>query len=151
MPELAEDQEKELILWVCQGNHSAANFLLSLYKSSQIADDIADGEDAPGDMARLMAVIFGEVCVNPFYLAHSVELRQVILTATANWLQATRWEGQDRHRQLYAFVWRESLDQVAVAVAEIVGGFQHAIRVRGKLAEALYTGEQTEDFEEWLT
>lgn len=149
MPELPTDQEKKLILWVTRGEESAASFLLSLYRASQIADDIADGEDKPGDMARLMAVMFGEVCVNPFYLAHSVELRQVILTATANWLQATRWEEADQHRQLYAFVWRESLDQVAVAVAEILGGYDHALQVRGKLAEALYTGGQAESFERW--
>lgn len=149
MPELAPSAEKDLLIWATKGDAHAVDFLLSLYDASQIADDIADGEDRPGDMARLMAVIFGKVCVNPFYLAHSVELRQVILTATANWLQATRWEAQDQHRQSYAFVWRESLDQILVAVAEIVGGFDWAVQVRNASAEALYTGEQTEKFQEW--
>jgi len=149
MPELDEIKEDRLLLQVAQGDQHAAAFLGSLYKASQIADDIADGDDKPGDMARLMAVMFGEIFTNPFYLAHSVELRQVILTATANWLQATRWEAKDQHRQSYAFVWRESLDQVAVAVAEIIGGFDWATQVRDMVAEQLYTSDQTELFEEW--
>lgn len=149
MPELEAAQERDLLLWATKGDPHAAGFLLSLYQASQIADDIADGEDKPGDMARLMAVMFGQVCTNPFYLAHSVELRQVILTATANWLQATRWEDQDQHRQSYAFVWRESLDQIAVAVAEIIGGFEWATEVRSATADQLYTGDQRETFKEW--
>lgn len=149
MPELSNEDEMRLILEVTKGDRHAAAFLASLYKASQIADDIADGEDKPTDMARLMATMFGEICVNPFYLAHSMELRQSILTATANWLQATKWEGADRHRESYAFVWRESLDQVAVAVAEICGGFDWAVKMREQTAEALYTGEQKETFEEW--
>ncbi|MDF1769831.1 hypothetical protein [Maricaulis sp.] len=149
MPELIEARERDLLLTVTRGDEMAAQFLVSLYRASQIADDVADGDDAPGDMARLMAVIFGEICINPFYLAHSTELRQVILTAAANWLQATRWESQDQHRQSYAFVWRESLETVAVAVAEILGGFEWALKARELLAEALYTGDQTETFEEW--
>lgn len=149
MPELLEAKERELALSIVKGDMHAAAFLGSLYRASQIADDIADGEDKPGDMARLMAVLFGEICTNPFYLAHSVELRQVILTATANWLQATLWEDEDEHRQHYAFVWRESLDMVAVACAEIIGGFDWAIEARNQIAETLYTGEQAELFKEW--
>jgi len=147
--ELDGDRYSELLGFICKGRQDPETFLRALWNASQTADDIADGDDAPGAMALLIDQMM-DALSSPFYQQNTDALRSVIATATANWLQSSRWEmAGDNHRRMYAWVWRESLDSAAIAVAYIIGGMEHATAARARIADDLYTGDQAEPFEGW--
>lgn len=147
LSELPQEKWDSLLHSIAPESGDARAFLDAIFHASQIADDIADGDDKPGDMALLIAAMFDTVFCNEFFIQHRDALRSVILTSVADWWQSARWEGAgDAHRRMYAFVWREALEAVAVAVAEIVGGFKHALHVRELLAETLHAGQWAEPF-----
>ena len=149
MPEPTPQEESELFDFITKGDQCAKDFLSALYYAGQIADDIVDGDRDVKVMAELWETLLVRLVVNPFYLAHASQLRQVILNGVTDWVQATRWENEEEHKQHYSFIWRTTLDHVAVSTAYLKGGWEHAAEAREKIADLLYAGSAKETFKEY--
>jgi hypothetical protein len=117
-----------LIERVCLGNAEAMEWLARYWSPYVHAiDDIVDG-DTPGAEALLRTfALAAQVYTHPFFLRHGLELRQLVINITILYADSVAWEKS-------AMPWqREWADhnrhvgmEVVVAVAHILGGYDHA-------------------------
>ncbi|AZB55024.1 hypothetical protein EBL89_06750 [Cereibacter sphaeroides] len=148
---LDNDQIPALCLRWAAGNVDAAAFLVNLTRWVRLADDLADGDSARPvhDMAELLMRLVSEQTTNRFYQTHMVALNPVIANAVILWRQSEEWRlSPNRKTRMFGFVGREAIEHVALTVATITGGFQHALMVAQELHEASHQ-TSPETFEEW--
>lgn len=128
--DLSRSEEISKFLEWTKGNSDAAKFLDDLYQSSQIIDDFGDGQvqDVLSAATKLAEAALVNMAINPFLQKHSGLLSPLLLTSLLNWYVASRWEKEpELEKKVFAFVLRESLNQVAFMVAYLCGGLQHAM------------------------
>jgi hypothetical protein len=143
----------EPILKWCMGNVEAAVLLGLVFEASQVADDIVDGDakDQQEAMARLLSIAFVEIPDNKFYQQHGHQFRPLFATSIQIWSLTDQWkqeEGEDR--PIFAYVWREILEQVAVLAAYICGGQKHARTVANEMNKFYHAREDIESFSDWI-
>jgi hypothetical protein len=150
-PELSVEAEKRNV-WM-KGNSSAVAFLDMLGYLSQIADDIADA-DTPKEkladtMHDILSICLVELPLNTFYQDHQQFLHPILFTCLNQWGVSNRLAvAEDKNSRMFAFVLRESLDQLTAAAAFAVGGRDWAKYVT-KDMHAFYHVTHAEGFAEW--
>lgn len=145
----AEEEYAQILGW-CNYDKTAADFLTILFKLSHRADDIVDG-DAKSLLAAIVMMISDSTIVlgnNKFWQINHGVLTPVMLCSLMNWYISAKWEKGTKDRQLFAFVLRESLDQIIYLVAFLTGGIEHAIAVAENMME-FYHIKHGEDFDTW--
>lgn len=148
---LSRDNLKRIAETAAMGDTDAAAFVMNVAAMARLADDLADGDaqDRPRSMADLLYRALVHHATNPFFRAHSRELCAVMTNALVLWDMSERWrESDNRKTRMFAFVVRESVEQVAYTVAAIKGGIGHARDVADDIMRLSHeTSEET--FEDW--
>ncbi len=111
-------------------DRAAGALLVSLYRASQLADDIADCDERPDRVTDVMRILGVEVPRNPFFRAHAD-----VLTATlAQVIDAWEWSNEheddpDETGKVLAYGLRDAAIMYVRQVAFLVGGHEHAKEV----------------------
>lgn len=156
MPEIPADVEFRLLRRWCLDDVDAVRLMASLFQASQAADDIIDkggGLAALADMSRLLMIYFGEILPNAFARRHADLIAGAALPAIANWAGATTWENDataDHEKLVFAYVMRESLEGVLIAIAFQIGGAKHAQLVREEFSEIYHFGPGREGLSAYI-
>lgn len=137
---------------IAAGDEDAAQFLVTLAGLVRLADDIADG-DADEPHARMADLLFHALIYlpnNAFYLRHQQALSGVLFSMVFNWLKSEDWRHVgDQKTRMFAFVLRETVDDVARLTAFITGGAEHARKVADMLHREAHIEGNPETFEMW--
>lgn len=109
------------------GDQYAIEFCRSLFRISQVWDDLIDGDEAVD--AESINAAFWEALVtiplNPFYRNNFTTLQPLVQAAIIDWLAANDLERGSQQEQVVAFVLRDTLTSIITHCALIVGGYQH--------------------------
>lgn len=152
MTEFTRREQEAFLRWSC-GNKHAAALMDNLAYISQIADDFADG-DVPVEqrserMHQLLLNALVRVPENPFFQAYREWLVPVMGSAIHYWEASNSWARSERREtRMYAFVYRDCLQQVLTIIAGLCGGADHARQVTLEMHEFWQVGHG-QAFEEW--
>ena len=126
------DRDTLYLRWA-NGNHDAAQVLLLVGTSCQVADDIVDERQMPdpsGKMLDLLLMFGGALQRNGFFMQHRKTIEPVMLANIVSWdLANTLVAGPEkgsRNDRIYSYVYRELIEQVVGIVALLTGGIAHA-------------------------
>jgi hypothetical protein len=117
----------ELLKRICLGNEEAMDFLSQHWAPYVHAiDDIVDEEvDAEFKIKAFARAAY--LYTHPFFLKHVSALRQVILQVTNSYADSVAWEKSEMPWQRqWADHHRHAGMEMVIAVAMIVGGYDHA-------------------------
>lgn len=119
--------ERQFLNDVLLGNVDAIRFCETLFRVSQVIDDLIDKDRSVSDrtIERSYWDAMIEIPSNPFYQRHLQTLVPLMQTAFNDWLDANTLENADDHGRNIAFVLRDSVGNIACQVAYLVGGFDH--------------------------
>lgn len=122
----------------------AVLWLLDLWKSIQVLDDLADGdpvdrEDLDGAFWRLLVDMPG----NPFFQMHSAFLLPALATALLKWKGSDTAERENRADEK-SYVWRASYYDIILLTVSLCHGPKIALQAADKVM-ALY-GETFADY-----
>ena len=131
-----EETQLEFALTLCKGNAAAVEFLCQAWTWFHRIDDLVDG-DTKGNLAVVKTFAEGIVVLShPFYLQNLAALRVTILNIAQLYALSVEWEGgAEAWQREWAEVQRHCGMQLALAVAMICGGWDHAQRMARTLAE----------------
>lgn len=154
--QFAEAEWRKHVEWAC-GDKDAARLIQVLGRASQLADAFLDNdvedigtttESRSGAMTELLLLLLN-LDRNPFWAQHSASLRPVAVVALLSWDATNQWaESPDEKTRMYAWAWREALDQTIVAVALLKGGLEWSRKVAQDV-HAFYHARASEPFSEW--
>lgn len=145
------DNHREMFLRWTRGDEYAADFLEDIANVARLADDIVDeDENRQRNMCWLLYTTLTKIPTNPFYLAHLVELKPLITNILIQWHQSDEWRsGRDARKRTFGFVYRENVGGIAMAVAGIIGGYEHARAVADEYFETCLSWSD-ETVEQWV-
>lgn len=151
MPLKDQDISRLCLKWA---NHdeSAARFLENIAHVARIADDIADGDaqDAHQAMADLLFRTMIVNSTNSFFLRHKEALTPVICNAINMWVLSEEWRhAKERKTRMFAFVYREGVEQIVGAVSMLTGGIHNARSAMRELHQLSHVCGSSETFEDW--
>ena len=116
----------------------AAQYLLQIAYVARILDDLYDG-DRPVEqtqLIRLSQILLVDLHRQPFFARHRDYLTGCHQIALNAWFDANEMAaGPERIKQLYAHVLRDTINELAPAVAYLVGGWDHARTVSRVMRE----------------
>lgn len=124
---MPQPNEREFLQHVLRNDTAAILFCESLFRVSQVLDDLID-QDKPitGDaiyQSYWEALI--DIPSNPFYRANELTLRPLMAAALQDWRDSVTLERDESHHgRTIAFVLRDQLTSLVVQCACLVGGFQ---------------------------
>lgn len=138
-----------LLKWT-KGHADAAEFLAEIAALARLADDIVDVD---GDrQAKVSDLLFRTLTLLPrnrFFRDNSEALGLILNEALVCWRAGDEYrKSPDEKQRLFGFVMRESTDRIAVAVAALLGGHDHAMTVSRELYQICHA-PFTETVAEW--
>jgi hypothetical protein len=147
-----EKSRDELLRFIAGGNRDAENYLRVMTQTVRLADNLADESLTFTERQQhVMRILYAEWCVlpsNPFYHQHAAQLAPLLEGVLTAWEQSDKWKATgDTKQKMFGFVRRENIDSLAVAVAAIVGGLDHARKVIDLLYDVCHNTGET--FEDW--
>lgn len=136
--------------WCC-GNADATRLLLQMSQLAREVDDLVDvGGDVQDRITTILELSLVHIAANPFYMRFAGPMSAVIFEMLTYWRLGDQFKkSDDEKKQIFGFVYRESTDRLAVVVAGLLGGSDHAKSV----AEELYAmthGKSKETLADWL-
>lgn len=144
------DETRAILLGWTLGDASAADFLLEIAELARLADDVVDKDTRRQE--RVMALLNRCLMLlpnNAFFRRHAELLAPAMNEALVGWRLGDEWrKSDDPKRRTFGYVYRESTDRIAVAVAFIIGGHEHSARVARELYDAFHA-PFTETVEQW--
>ena len=135
---------KENLEKLCQLPPSATDWLLMVWDTIQVFDDVADGDVV--ERADLNAVIWHTMVAmhqNPFFANHSQTLTPMLASMILKW-QASDTAERQGNANAMSFVWRAGYYDVVLMSVTLTHGSDFATK-NAHLIMALY-GEQLEDY-----
>lgn len=155
--ERAAATEFEMHLRWARGNQDAAQLIQALGRGCQLGDAFVDNdvndigatlESRSSHMVELLLLATG-LDKNPFWRQHQGVLRPVMISSLLMWDATNTWQDSPSEKtRMYAWAYREILDQVIVMVALLLGGLEHSRRVAREVHE-FYHARASEPFAEW--
>jgi len=151
MPLKNKDISSLCLKWA---NHdeSAARFLENIAALARLGDDLADG-DASNPHAYMADLLFRALIVhssNDFFMRHREALTPVIANAINMWALSEEWkDSSNRKTRMFAFVHRESVEQIVGAVSMLTGGPVNARQALRELHQLSHIQGSDESFEDW--
>jgi len=137
--------QQQALKRACLGNESAMDFLRRWSAYVHAIDDI---EDEVTTAEFRLATFIGalELYTHPFFLAHGHALKQVVLSCTNLYADAVAWEkSQEPWQRAFADWARHSGAEMVLAVANLVGGYQHMRNISLELRTVNYSEHHGED------
>lgn len=147
--------DKETLLRWFKGNTEAAEFIRKFGNALHRADDIVDEESwGPSqrgkEMSRLIYELLFGLGADPFYQRHRQALTPALINGLLYWdLSNELAKSEIRETRMFAFVWREAVEQVLPLVAMLCGAGYDETR---EIALELYRLEHetpVESFDSW--
>lgn len=144
------ETEHDFLLRVLKGNAAAVDFCEAVFRISQIADDLFDGDKpvAPEIIEEVFWRCLVQLPKQPFYTANFQALQPLIENAFICWMTANQLERGNEHDKSISFVLRDEVGAIAVHVAYLVGGYYWGKKVAPEIRRfihdeplAAYTGE----------
>lgn len=150
---LSEDlaERRHLLLRWTQGHQSAADFLNQMAEMVRLADDIVDEtENRQRNVCWLLSRAWTVLPFNAFYQAHGIVLGPLLNSIIVRWQQSDEFRlSGDPLKQTFGFVMREDIGTLTIAVASIIGGYDHAKMVADEMFAACHAAS-TETVEDWV-
>ncbi|KQS79032.1 hypothetical protein ASG25_10625 [Rhizobium sp. Leaf384] len=150
LPEDLAERRQMLLRWT-QGHQAAADFLHQMSEMVRLADDIVDEtEQRQRNVCWLLSRAWTVLPFNAFYQAHGITLAPLLNTIIVRWQQSDEFRvSGDSLKQQFGFVIREDIGTLTVAVASIIGGYEHAKQVADEMFSACHSAS-TETVEDWV-
>ncbi len=127
------------ILDVCKGNTEAVDFLNRWSAYAHGVDDLID-ETTDNEFKIALFARAIEIYSHPFYLKNLIALRQVALHANNMFADSVAWEKSDVKWQKDFADWgRHAATEMVIAVANIIGGYDHMRAVSLEMRKLCYT------------
>ena len=132
-----EERVAEAVKLCAGGNREAHLYLNIICRSARFIDDLFDDlekweERDTYDLAHLLLV---ELPDNPFFAANRHSLLPLHLVALNAWKDANSWETAGGVKRTYALVIRDTLTELGLMVAHLVGGRDYLEEVSLKVRE----------------
>ena len=107
-----------------QENYAAIEFFLSLWRVTQVWDDLVDGDKAitNDQISEAFRLALVEIPRNPFYVHHQHTLTPLVLNMILQWQDANVLERQSEHDKHLAFGLRAGILQIIPVCAYLIGG-----------------------------
>lgn len=133
-------------LWVCRGNHDAAEFLLQFFLVCHLWDDLIDKDVPRSDdhINNAFWAAFVEIPRNRYYQRYSADIVPLMAVSIQEWFSANKLEAGDR--QDIAYTLRCSIVSLVHQAAEICGGYEWAVEI----GEQIRLKTQDERYEDYL-
>ncbi|MBB4347945.1 hypothetical protein [Aliirhizobium cellulosilyticum] len=144
-------KERRTTLLRCTlGDESAADFLNQMAEMTRLADDIVDEEEhRQRNVCWLLSRAWTVLPFNLFFQRHGIVLGPLLNSIIVRWQQSDEFRlSGDRLKQTFGFVIREDIGTLTIAVASIIGGYEHAKQVADEMFAMCHatTGETVEDW-----
>lgn len=144
-------KQKELLERVLLGDRAAISFCETLFSISQTWDDVVDRDKGLTDFEvnGMMWEALITLPNNPFYQQYFDILNPIMQAAIIDWMDSNKLIQSDEHEQkVAAYVLRDSLTNIVIHCARLVGGFDWMAEVSMDIREALYDEPLTKFLEE---
>jgi hypothetical protein len=125
---IPRDEDALHLQWA-SGNIDAKNVISTIGRSCQIADDLVDErgmEDPGGKMVNLVTMLVGSLPNNDFYARNRHMIEPVLISSLLYWDLANTLSKGSRNDKIYAYAYRELIEQIVGIVALLTGGPAHA-------------------------
>ena len=119
------------------GNREAHLYLNILCKSARLVDDLLDEKESwkESDTYDLAHLLLVELPDNPFFADNRRHLLPLHLVALNAWKDSNSWLAGGGIKRTYALVIRDTLTEVGLMVAYLVGGREYLDKVSLKIRE----------------
>jgi len=140
-------EEAAFLRQVLMGNLEAVDLCQCLFRVSQVLDDLVDGdrECTVADVKQAFWDALVTIPANPFYQMHFSYLHPLVSAAFLDWEDATDMEKQDDHGKNLAFVLRDSLTNIVIHCALLLGGRAYQRRISG-VVRRYFFDEKLDDY-----
>jgi hypothetical protein len=151
LPKDPAERFVHLLRWA-NGNTQAAEMLDIVGRIARLADDLADGDQAPSvlKVGELLHMSMVDLPSNPFFKQHFQALIPSISDGILSWEVSEEWRAGEGKRPVFGFVYREAVERIAHTVALLTGGTNHARRVIRELHAVCHDGVR-ETVDEWVS
>lgn len=132
--------EREFLLEVLAGHTDAVAFCQIFFGITQIWDDVIDN-DTPVTDAHINKAFWDALISLPenrFYQQHMATLLPLMRATINDWLDANAFEQGDEHHQRLAYVLRDSVSNLVIQCAYLVGGYDWLRHVSLRVREWVY-------------
>lgn len=138
-PEQYRRELAEIELWL-KGDSGAIAFIQVLATVSQIWDDLIDRDVSVSDteINRAFQLLLVDLPRNVFYAKHFAELQPIVEQAILDWYDANQLERGDEHDKMLSYVFRDSLTNILIRCALLVGGWDWAREVSCDIRRSVY-------------
>lgn len=125
---------------LCKEQPEAMEFVILWTNYCHMVDDIVDGDKLSSEHVIETFAKAVEVFSCPFYLRNIMALRQLTLNIAIAYNDSVKWEvSPTTWQKNQADVYRSFGSEMWIAVATIVGGYEHARNVSAKIRTDCYT------------
>lgn len=150
---MTDVNDLERVKSICLGDEEAMHFLLTWAEYCHALDDIVDGDRTdPEHIIRTAGMLPVVLFTHSFFL-RSVQiasaLRQVALLVANTYADSVAWErSASEWKRRHADVMRHAGNEMVFAVAQIVGGYDHARKLSAAQREVCYFSQHNEQQKE---
>lgn len=133
--------EAQTIRLIVKGNEEAALYCEQFFSVCQIWDDLIDKDKEVSDsmINTMMWLTLLEMPKNRFFQQYSHELIPVMRQYVIDWFDANQYENKkDDHSLSISYVLRDSINQLLVQCAYLIGGAEWAANVSFSLRERVH-------------
>lgn len=132
--------QKELLHKVLQGDLRAIHFCETLFSISQIWDDIIDCDNnfTDSDVNGMMWKAIVTLPNNPFYQQYFDILNPLLQASIVDWMDSNKLCNGTPEEKIAAYVLRDSLTNIVIHCARLVGGFDWMAEVSMEIRRSLY-------------
>ena len=143
--------DQELFYLVTNGDESAIAFMQTLSEVSQIWDDLIDRDkDVSNDsINQAFIALISTLPRNRFYIDNFSEIQPLVESAILDWLTANKFENEGSDLNV-SFVLRDSLANVLIGVAKIIGGMSQAISVSPLIRQYVHGDQSVEEYKDGI-
>ena len=128
----------------CGGNLNALVFLMAFHSYAHGVDDLIDESFTPEGLMNVLSQAT-LMYATPFWIENSARLAGVMMVIGNTYSDSVAWEksGEEWKRKV-ADVIRLCGNDMAICVAQIVGGWQHGRRISERLREYAWRWQHQE-------
>ena len=149
--DMSDPKTHEMFLRWTKGNQDAARLLVQFCQLAREIDDLVDEHyDIQDRITSIVELSLVHVASNPFFMRFNAALSAVVFEMLTYWRLGDQWRRSNNEKQqMFGFVYRESTDRLAVVIAGLVGGSDHAKSVAEELYHATHF-QSPETFQDWI-
>lgn len=149
------DDQRELLLFLCDGNEAAADLIELLASLSQKWDDLIDGDiTRPGNEVQFGILVNGmmwqaivDLNENPFFVQYAGQLLPIMKQAIMQWQTANICEQlQDPQMLTVSYSRRSVLTDIAQYISLLCVGPEHTPPKIHALWHSVFTDQPIDDY-----